>query len=128
MFVNPEIEAGRYLSLQLVDLYTFNFGYVGSRTTGNGAGVTMIAGPDWRGELPTGVDRIFPCETEFAIAIVRTQLFAPDDIDNVRTIQAGYRLQPLSRLPGHRRTRRPHRRSPGPGSTRSWGPRIRSGT
>ena len=96
VFRNPEIEAGRYWSLQLADLYTFNFGYAGSRTTGNGAGVTMIAGPTWRGELPKGVDRIIPCETEFAIAIVRTQLFAPDDIDKVRAIQAGYRLEPLS--------------------------------
>ena len=96
LFVNPEIEAGRYWSLQLVDWYTFNFGYAGSRTTGNKAGVTMIAGPNWRGELPKGVDRIIPCETEFAIAIVRTQLFAPDDIDKVRAIQAGYKLQPLS--------------------------------
>ena len=96
VFVNPDIDAGRYWSLQLVDWYTFNFGYAGSRATGNKAGVTMIAGPNWRGELPKGVDRIIPCETEFATAIVRTQLFAPDDIDKVRAIQAGYRLEPLS--------------------------------
>lgn len=100
VFVNPEIEAGRYWSLQLVDWYTFNFGYAGSRATGNAAGVTMIAGPNWRGELPRGVDRIIPCETEFAIVIVRTQLFAPDDIDKVRAIQAGYRLEPLSSFAG----------------------------
>jgi hypothetical protein len=100
VFVNPAIDAGRYWSLQLSDLYTFNFGYAGSRTTGNAAGATMIAGPSWRGELPKGVDRIIPCETEFAIGIVRTQLFAPDDIDKVRAIQAGYKLEPLSSFLG----------------------------
>jgi hypothetical protein len=60
----------------------------------------MIAGPNWRGELPKGVDRIIPCETEFAIGIVRTQLFAPGDIDKVRAIQAGYKLEPLSSFLG----------------------------
>ncbi len=32
---NPEIEAPRYFSVQLVDTYAFNFGYAGSRATGN---------------------------------------------------------------------------------------------
>ncbi|MFO1036255.1 MAG: DUF1254 domain-containing protein [Geminicoccaceae bacterium] len=100
VFRNPEIEKDRYWSLQLVDLYTFNFGYAGSRTTGNAAGVTMIAGPHWKSEKPKGVDHVIPCETEFALAIVRTQLFAPDDIDKVRAIQAGYVLEPLSKFHG----------------------------
>lgn len=41
----PEVEAGRYYSLQFVDMYTFNFAYVGSRTTGNVAGNFLLAGP-----------------------------------------------------------------------------------
>jgi hypothetical protein len=45
---NPEIEKSRYFSVQLVDFYTFNFGYMGSRTTGNGANCGMIAGPGWK--------------------------------------------------------------------------------
>jgi hypothetical protein len=34
----PAVEMGRYDSLQLIDMYTFNFAYVGSRATGNEAG------------------------------------------------------------------------------------------
>jgi hypothetical protein len=34
----PEIDKARYYDVQLVDLYTDNYGYMGSRTTGNGAG------------------------------------------------------------------------------------------
>jgi hypothetical protein len=34
----PKVEKGRYYSLQFIDMYTFNFAYVGTRTTGNGAG------------------------------------------------------------------------------------------
>jgi len=41
---NPEIEKGRYFSVQLIDMYTFNYGYMGSRTTGNG-GVMRIYWP-----------------------------------------------------------------------------------
>ena len=86
----------RYFSVQLVDWYTFNFGYVGSRTTGNGGGSYMIAGPLWKGEKPKGIDKVFHCETEFAFAIFRTQFFNPADMENVKKIQAGYKLQTLS--------------------------------
>ena len=45
----PDIEESRYYSIQLVDAYTFNFDYIGSRATGNKKGSYMIAGPDWNG-------------------------------------------------------------------------------
>ena len=35
VFTVPSVEKGRYFSLQFIDLYTFNFAYVGSRATGN---------------------------------------------------------------------------------------------
>jgi hypothetical protein len=95
---NPTIDKARYFSVQLVDMYTFNFGYIGSRATGNGAGCFMIVGPAWQGEAPPGVSQVFRCETEFATAIIRTQLFDPADIENVKRIQAGYRAAPLSRF------------------------------
>ena len=38
VFTVPEVEKGRYYSLQFIDMYTFDFAYVGSRATGNGAG------------------------------------------------------------------------------------------
>jgi hypothetical protein len=92
----PEIEKARYYSVQLIDWYTFNFGYIGSRATGNGAGNYLITGPRWKGEKPPGIDKVFACETDFAMAAYRTQLFNPADIDNVRKVQAGYKVQPLS--------------------------------
>jgi hypothetical protein len=92
----PQVEAGRYYSVQFVDSYTYNFAYVGSRTTGNDGGRYLLAGPSWTGDTPTGIDAVLQCDTDFAVAIYRTQLFGPDDIDNVRTIQTGYQVQPLS--------------------------------
>src|SRR5215469_2853349 len=94
----PPIEAGRYFSVQLIDLYTFNFGYIGSRTTGNDGGNFLVAGPSWKGAQPPGVKRVFRCETEFALVGFRTQLFNPHDLDNVKKVQAGYKVQPLSQF------------------------------
>ena len=92
----PQIEKERYFSFQLVDLYTFNFDYIGSRTTGNGGGSYMIAGPDWKGETPDGITRVFRSETEFALMIGRTQLFDKEDLAKVKEIQDAYKLEPLS--------------------------------
>lgn len=92
----PEIEPERYYSIQFVDAYTFNFHYLGSRTTGNGAGKYLLAGPGWTGDKPEGIDEIITSETNLVLGIYRTQLFGPDDIDNVKAIQAGYTLEPLS--------------------------------
>src|SRR5207237_8440774 len=96
----PPIEKQRYFSIQLIDAYTFNFDYIGSRTTGNEGGSYMVAGPNWKGETPRGVKKVFRSETEFVFAVYRTQLFKPDDIDNVKKVQAGYKAQTLSAFLG----------------------------
>lgn len=96
----PKIEADRYFSVQLVDAYTYNFDYLGTRATGNDGGSFLIAGPGWTGETPDGITKVIRAETDFVLAIYRTQLFGPDDIDNVRAIQAKYELAPLSTFAG----------------------------
>ena len=92
----PEVDEPRYYSVQLVDMYTHNYGYIGSRTTGNDAGCFLLAGPGWSGPVPPGIERVFRCETPFSFVIYRTQLFDADDLGNVERIQAGYSVQPLS--------------------------------
>ena len=84
----------------LTSQYTFNFGYIGSRATGNGAGCYGVAGPDWKGETPAGLNKMFTSETQFALATYRTQLFNPADLDNVKAIQAKYQAKPLSAFLG----------------------------
>ncbi len=96
----PPIEKNRYFSIQLIDAYTFNFDYIGSRATGNDGGSFLIAGPGWKGETPQGIKKVFTSETELIIAAYRTQLFNPEDLDNVKKIQAGYKAEPLSKFLG----------------------------
>jgi len=96
----PKIESERYYTGQLIDLYTFNFAYLGTRSYGNDGGNFLVAGPSWSGETPEGVKAVFRCETAFAYVLFRTQLFNPDDLENVKKIQAGYNAQPLSKFLG----------------------------
>jgi hypothetical protein len=92
----PPIEKERYISVQFTDAYTFNFAYVGTRTTGNDGGSFLVAGPNWKGQTPKGVKEVIRSETELIIVVYRTQLFNSGDIDDVKKIQAGYRVQTLS--------------------------------
>lgn len=92
----PAIERERYYSVQLVDGNTYNFGYIGTRATGSEPGDYLVVGPDWKGEAPTGIKKVFSSTTPFVFANFRTQLIDAEDMPNVERIQAGYKAQPLS--------------------------------
>ena len=95
----PVIDPQRYYSIQLIDAYTHNFEYVGTRTTGNGGGKYLLAGPDWMGQTPAGITAVIRSETNLALALYRTQLFNSDDLEKVEDIiENGYKVQPLSKF------------------------------
>jgi hypothetical protein len=92
----PAVEKPRYYSVMLCDGNTFNYGYIGSRATGAEAGDYLVVGPDWKGETPAGIKKVFRSTTQFSLVAYRTQLIDADDMPNVVKIQAGYKGQPLS--------------------------------
>lgn len=92
----PDVPAGRYFSVQVCDGNTYNVGYIGSRSTGQGAGSWLVAGPGWQGAAPPGVKGVIRSTTWFALTIFRTQLFGAGDMPNVIAVQKGYRAEPLS--------------------------------
>jgi hypothetical protein len=92
----PAVDPKRYYSVQLVDSSTYNYGYIGSRTTGSDGGDYLVVGPDWRGETPAGIKKVFKSSSQHSLAIFRTQLFNAADIDNVHKVQDGYKARPLS--------------------------------
>ena len=108
----PAMERKRYHSVQLIDGNTYNFGYIGRRSTGasskpldrwvvrrrsgSEAGDYLVVGPDWKGETPAGIKNVFSSTTPFALTLFRTQLLNPGDMPNVEKVQAGYKAQPLS--------------------------------
>ena len=81
--------ADRFFNVQLLDAWT-NTVDVLTRP-----GVYAFTCADWQGELPEGVTRVdFP--TKMAWFIARCLLLGEDDLANVKAIQAGMDIRPLS--------------------------------
>lgn len=91
----PEIE-DRYYSIQLIDMFTHNFAYIGTRTTGTEAGSYVVAGPEWKGPPPDGIRGVFQSETNFAYCIIRTEVRGPEDVAAVLALQKRYFLTPMN--------------------------------
>lgn len=96
----PAVGDDRYYSFQLIDLYTHNFDYIGTRKTGFDAGTYMIAGPAWEGEKPEDIDKVIQSETNLVIALGRTQVDGADDTEQAQAVMAEYQLLPLSSYEG----------------------------
>jgi len=92
----PAVDRKRYYSVMLCDGNTYNFGYIGTRSTGSEAGDYMVVGPSWSGDTPPGIKKVMRSSTQFAVAGYRTQLFSSADLPNVKKVQDGYKVQPLS--------------------------------
>jgi len=92
----PAVPKDRYYSVMLCDGNTFNYGYIGQRTTGPEAGDYLVVGPGWKGKAPAGIKKVFHSTTQFSLVAYRTQLFNPSDMPNVVKVQSGYKAQPLS--------------------------------
>jgi hypothetical protein len=92
----PAVAKERYYSVQLIDGNAYNYGYIGSRATGSEPGDYLVVGPDWKGQTPARIKKVFSSTTPFALTLFRTQLFNAEDMPNVEKVQAGYKAQPLS--------------------------------
>lgn len=92
----PPVADGRYMSAQLVDLYTYILGYVSPRTNAHAGGSFLVTGPGWDGETPEGVAGVFRSPTELCFVLVRTQLFDDADLSTVVGLQDACSVRPLS--------------------------------
>ena len=92
----PAVGPKRYYSVMLCDGNTYNYGYIGTRATGSEAGDYMVVGPELEGPDAVRDQEGFQSSTWLSLAGYRTQLYGPDDLDAVKKVQAGYKVQPLS--------------------------------
>ena len=76
----------RYYSFQFLDAYTNDYAYLGQRASGGNGGTYLIAGPDWNGQVPEGMTKIWTL-TNLAWLITRTLVKSPADVANVNAIQ-----------------------------------------
>ena len=87
--------ADRYYLMQICDAWTNVFAAPGTRTTGNRAGAFALVGPDWRGTLPSDVQKI-AAPTNLVWIIGRTYTAGKADYATVNAIQRQYELVPLA--------------------------------
>ena len=100
----PELGTDRYYSFQFVDLFSHNFAYIGTLSTGNKAGKYLIAPNIWKGEKPEGITDVIYCESGLFLTIVRTQLMDENDLDMVEMIQNEFQIKLLSNYLGKEST------------------------
>ncbi|MCW2084762.1 UNVERIFIED_ORG: hypothetical protein M2193_006937 [Bradyrhizobium japonicum] len=87
---------GRYIVLQLMNMWTDDFGSIGSRTTGTGAGNFLVAGPKWNGTAPSDIKDIYRCPTRFAWLLVQMSAAGPQDFPEIHALQDQLLITPLS--------------------------------
>jgi hypothetical protein len=86
----------RYFLFPIYDAWTAVIHSAGSRTTGESAQNILIAGPSWRGSVPTGMTLVkSPTNTAFIIGRVYSD-GTPSDLAQVHALQRQFKLVPLS--------------------------------
>lgn len=92
----PDFDGDRYFSFQFSDFYMHNFAYIGTRTTGQGGGSYLIAGPDWEGEIPSRLTGVIRSETNILYSLLRILCRDKADEPDVNALQDRFKLEPLS--------------------------------
>lgn len=91
----PSVEDDRYYSFEFLDVYTDAYAYVGSRTSGFDGGTYLIAGPQWTGEIPDVMTKIWT-PNNLNWMINRILVKGPGIVSNVHAIQDQIKVAPLS--------------------------------
>jgi hypothetical protein len=88
--------AGRYYAVQFTNpSKNTNFAYVGKRATGTQAGDYLIAGPGWKGPVPSGMKQI-SSPINSVIVIGRTLVESDSDLPTAYGLAKQMQLTPLS--------------------------------
>ncbi len=77
----------RYYGLQLMEMYSDIFGYVGLRATGNKAGTYAVVGPDWKGSLPKGIAGTLRSPTPTGMLLLRINFDSRDNLKPIHELQ-----------------------------------------
>lgn len=87
--------AGRYYSVQFTDPFDVDFAYVGTRTTGTQVSDYLITGPDWKGQVPSGMAQV-SSPNNSVLLLGRTLVYADSDIATAYGLAKQIQITPLS--------------------------------
>ena len=90
----------RFWVYQIVDLRTDSFVQLG-KMHGSTPGFYLLAGPDWQGDVPKGITRVFRASTRTALAGPRIfQDDTPEDKRAIQDVLTGIVMYPLADYDG----------------------------
>lgn len=75
----PEIK-DRYYAIQLTDLFSNVFGYIGTQATGTAAGTYMLVSDKWQGKVPAQVNKVFRASSVLGMAHGRVLFRDKEDL------------------------------------------------
>lgn len=90
----------RFWVYQVVDLRSDSFAQLGKMYSTK-PGFYLLVGPDWKGEVPTGINQVFRAKTNTGIVIPR--VFQDDTVEDRKAIKpmiSGIDMYPLSKYDG----------------------------
>ena len=90
----------RFWVYQIVDLRTDSFVQLG-KMYGTTPGFYLLVGPDWNGEVPKGVTRVFRASTKTGLVAPRiVQDDTPEDKRAIQAVLTGIAMYPLAEYDG----------------------------
>ncbi len=90
----------RFWVYQIVDLRTDSFVQLG-KMYGTTPGFYLLAGPDWKGEVPKGITKVFRSPTNTGLFAPRVaQNDTPEDKRAIQSVLPGIMMYPLSEFDG----------------------------
>lgn len=94
----------RFWVYQIVDLRTDSFVQLG-KMYGSTPGFYMLVGPDWHGEIPKGITKVFRSPTKTGLVAPRVfQDDTPQDKQAIQRVLPGIVMYPLSEYDGRMKT------------------------
>jgi hypothetical protein len=90
----PEF-SGRYYSVQFTDPFNIDFAYVGTRETGTRAGDYLITGPDWKGQVPSGMKQVSSRDNS-VLVVGRILVYSDSDLSAAYGLAKQIQLSPFS--------------------------------
>jgi hypothetical protein len=91
----------RYYSFEIANWTSDNYDYIGTRATGGRPGDYLLAGPNWKGEVPKGVHKVASSNTPWVMILLRIlSNNEAADVAEVHRLQDAIEVMPLARYLG----------------------------
>lgn len=90
----------RYYTIQLINFDADNFGYIGTRATGNRAGAYALVGPNWNGQLPKSIKAVRRASTPWILIGGRVLVNGEKDLPEALKVQSQIKFMTLDQYLG----------------------------